>query len=812
MRSTIRFSIDSELSALGEADRQRLLERTFAPEPAIVDAVSEIIEEVAGEGDAALHAMAKRFDGVSLDALEVPRESWRVARREVPMELVGALEMARDRIVAFHHRQLPSADEFDSGDGIRLGRRPEALETVGAYAPGGRAAYPSSVLMCVVPAKLAGVNQVVVCSPPCEGGTPAATVLAACDVAGADRLFAIGGAGAVAALAYATESVPRADKVVGPGNVYVTEAKRQLAGRIASDCLAGPSELLIVADATARVDVVARELIAQAEHDPDAVVVAVVPDRPTADQVRTEVERLAAAQPRHEVIGQALARGGALLVGDTDEALAFVGAFAPEHLMLLVEDPRTAMSRVRRAGSIFLGPSSSVVFGDYMSGTNHVLPTAGQCRSQSGLSVADFVRWSTYQEIDHEGAARLADSTAVIASAEGLEGHAAASRAWSSSQGAARGRVGGDPSWQGVEGDSSSHAAVGSRPAVRPRPGYGDLTTYDPGRSPVEVDLSDNTSLFGQAPSATRVLASLEADEVRRYPSLYGGELKEAAADYFGVPATCIATGCGSDDLIDSTIRAFCSPGDGVAFPVPTFSMIETFARMNGARALGVDMAPGFELDAEKLIEAQAAISYVCRPNNPTGNACPRADVETLAKGAKGLVLIDEAYGDFFGDPLVAWAPETNRVVVLRTMSKAFGLAGLRVGFAVGPPELIGEIEKSRGPYKVGVVAEAAAAAALRQDREWLGTTVTQAVDARERLVADLDRLGLRVYPSAANFLLVEAPAGDSLAFSRGLNASGVGVRPFPGLPGAGDCVRVTVGPQHLMDRFLARTEELLQQ
>ena len=788
----VQFSIDGKLGDIGEAERARLMDRVYAPEPAVVEAVSTIIARVALDGDAALLAMAERFDGARLEAVEVPRAAWRTAREREPAELVGALETARDRIAAFHRRQLPTADEIELEAGIRLGRRPEPLATVGAYAPGGRAAYPSSVLMCVVPAKLAGVDQVVVCSPPSETGMPPAVVLAACDVAGADRLFAIGGAGAIAALAYGTKSVPPADKVVGPGNVYVSEAKRQLAGRIASDCLAGPSELLIVADGTASADVIARELVAQAEHDPDAVVVALVADEATADDVRAAVRQLTAAQPRREIIGQAFARGGALLVADANEALAFADAFAPEHLMLLVDDPRAAMALVHGAGAIFLGPSSSVVFGDYTSGTNHVLPTVGQGRSQSGLSVADFIRWSTYQEIDAAGAARLADVTAVIASAEGLEGHAAAARAWSH-----------------TEAPLSGTAAGRSLPSGA-RPDYAELTTYDPGRSPTEVDLTDNTNLFGQAPSAVRVLAELDAADVRAYPSLYGGELKEAAASYFGVPASCVATGCGSDDLIDSTIRAFCGPGSIVAFPVPTFSMIGPFARMNGARAVGVDMSPGFELDIEALVRTQAPVTYLCRPNNPTGNAFLRADVEALVEKVNGLVILDEAYGDFCDDPLVGWAPETDRVVVLRTMSKAFGLAGLRVGLAIGPPKLIGEIEKSRGPYKVGVVAEAATAAALRHDHEWVAATVAEAVDMRRRLAAALARRGLRVYPSAANFLLVEAPGGDTEKFSRGLAAAGVGVRPFAGLPGAGDCVRVTVGPQPLMDRFLGRTDELL--
>jgi histidinol dehydrogenase len=793
MSEPIAFRIDGRLDDVDDGARARLLDRAAAPEATLVDTVGAIIAEVAAGGDAALLAMADRFDGVQLERLEVPREAWREAMKRAPVEVVDALRVARDRIAAFHRRQMPAADEVEIGEGIRLGRRPEPLRTVGAYAPGGRAAYPSSVLMCVVPARLAGVDEIVVCSPPhpdAADGAPPDTVLAACEIAGADRLFAVGGAGAVAALAYGTESVPRADKVVGPGNAYVTEAKRQLAGRIASDCLAGPSELLVVADGGADPEVIARELIAQAEHDPAAIVVGVLTEAAMAPRLRAAVGRLAAEQPRREIIDAALANAGALLVvDDLDAALAFANEFAPEHLLLLVEEPRAAMERVRGAGSIFLGSGSSVVFGDYLSGTNHVLPTGGQGRSQSGLSVNDFLRWSTYQQIDARGAATLAGAAATIAAAEGLDGHAAAARAW-------------------TEGESFAEAA---RPAVQTRPEYAALSTYDPGRVPAEIDLSDNTNLFGQAPSAVRALRELDVPRTRSYPSLYGGDLKRAAARYFGVDEDNVATGCGSDDLIDSTIRAFCRGGDRIAFAHPTFSMIETFARMNGARPVAVDLDGGFELDVEAMAAAGAQVTYLCRPNNPTGNAFARTQVQQLAQRTGGLLIVDEAYGDFCADPLAPWAPRTDRVVVFRTLSKAFGLAGLRVGIAVGPGSLIYEIEKSRGPYKVSVPAEIAATAALRHDGEWVTTSVAQAIAARRRLTDELTRLGLRVFPSAANFILVEAPDGDAATFTAGLAQAGIGVRPFAALPGAGDCVRITVGPSAMMDRLLQRVRELLQ-
>jgi histidinol dehydrogenase len=789
--SALVFSVAGRLDELDVASRARLLERSFAPDEAVAATVRDIISEVATSGDAALLEMARRFDGVELAEVEVGRARRREALRRTPADLVEALQTARDRIEAFHRRQLPVADEVVLGAGIRLGRRPEPLPIVGAYAPGGRAAYPSSVLMCAVPARLAGVNEVLVCTPPspaCPDGAPADVVLAACELAGVDRVFAVGGAGAVAALAHGTASIPRADKVVGPGNAWVTEAKRQLVGRIASDCLAGPSELLVIADAAADPRVVAREMIAQAEHDPDAVVVALLTDASLEPALRGALADLVAGQPRGETVRAALASAGAILVAaDRTSALEFASAFAPEHLLLLVDDPHDAMRRVRGAGAIFLGASSSVVFGDYVSGTNHVLPTAGQGRSASGLSVADFVRWSTWQQIDAAGAGALAGPAAVIAAAEGLPGHAAAARAW-----------------------TDAVAVAAPRPVpLRRRDDYAGLSTYDPGRTAVEIDLSDNTNLFGQAPSAVAVLRTFEASAARHYPSLYGAELKDAAARYFGVAEDNIATGCGSDDLIDATVRAFGTPGDTLAYARPTFSIIASFARANGVVPQPVDLAPDFALDVDALAATSAQLTYVCRPNNPTGNAFDRRAVESLARRAKGLLIVDEAYGDFCADPLVAWAPGTDRAVVLRTLSKAFGLAGLRIGIAVGAADVIAEIEKARGPYKVSVVAEAAGAAALRDDAAWIAASVESVAMARERLAANLTSLGLRVWPSTANFLLVQAPRNDARGFAAALAAGGIGVRAFAELPGAGDCVRITIGPAALMDRLLRRIEEI---
>jgi histidinol dehydrogenase len=330
-----------------------------------------------------------------------------------------------------HRTFIPVPVVVRTDDGVLIGRRPDPLRRVGVYAPGGRAAYPSSLLMGAIPARVAGVAEVIVCSPPDASGSPSAVVLAAAEIAGVDRLFAVGGAGAIAAMAYGTDSVPRVDRIVGPGNAYVAEAKLLVSNAVAIDSPAGPSELLVIADDAASADHVALEVLAQAEHDPQACVVVVAIGEGVAETIVASIARHLLEQPRKAIITEALATHGAVLSATAlDEAIAFANEYAPEHLLLAVSHPETALALARNAGTVFLGETSSVAFGDYMTGANHVLPTGGLARSYSGLSTHDFVRWTTYQQVDREGAARLADDVAVLADAESLPAHAAAARSW----------------------------------------------------------------------------------------------------------------------------------------------------------------------------------------------------------------------------------------------------------------------------------------------------------------------------------------------------------------------------------------------
>ena len=414
-------------------DRRALNERARGAEDvAIRERTASIVQQVRTSGDAALRALAVAFDGVSLESLEVPRATWQSALEALDPALRRSMERSAANLERVHRAFLPSSQETESEPGITIGRRPDPLARVGVYAPGGRAAYPSSVLMGVVPARVAGVGEVVLCSPPDRAtGRPSDVVLAAAALAGADRVFALGGAGAIAAMAFGTASVPRVDRIVGPGNAYVAEAKLQVASAVAIDSPAGPSELLVLCDTSADAALVARELLAQAEHDPLAAVVALCTDEGLARDIISELSTQLPVQPRADIAAAALAgQGAVVVVGDIAEGVALANEYAAEHLLLLVTEPDDVLPQLRGAGTVFVGASSSVAFGDYMTGANHVLPTGGLARSYSGLSTLDFVRWTTWQRVSPGAAARLAADVGAFADAEGLPGHALAARAW----------------------------------------------------------------------------------------------------------------------------------------------------------------------------------------------------------------------------------------------------------------------------------------------------------------------------------------------------------------------------------------------
>ena len=393
----------------------------------VSDTVRAIIDDVAKNGDEALKAYALRFDGAALESLQVPQDEIDAALASIAPGLRAAMELAAENIRTFHSAQKREGFCIKNPDGTYMGQKITPIEKVGLYIPGGTASYPSTVFMNAIPAKIAGCSEIVMVSPPNKEGKIAAPILAAAKLAGVTKVFRAGGAQAVAALAYGTESVPKVDKIVGPGNAYVAEAKRQVFGRVNIDMIAGPSEILVVADGTCNPAYVAADLLSQAEHDALACAVLVTDSMTLARQVSAEVERQLSVLPREAIARKAIEVGSQIIV--TDDLLGAIEAaneLAPEHLELCMDKPDDYLPYVRNAGSVFMGKYCPESLGDYIAGPNHTLPTSGTARFSSPLSVDDFIKKTQYTYYTKEALAKVADAIAVFARSEGLEAHARA--------------------------------------------------------------------------------------------------------------------------------------------------------------------------------------------------------------------------------------------------------------------------------------------------------------------------------------------------------------------------------------------------
>ena len=400
-----------------------------AQDPAVDAAVADILADVRTRGDEALLDCTRRFDRwtpASMRELEIAPERLKQSLDGLPANLRAALAVAAERIRRYHDRQRAVSWQYTEPDGTVLGQQIIALDRVGLYVPGGKAAYPSSVLMNAIAAKVAGVGELIMVTPTPEGALNE-MVLAAAALVGVDRVFRIGGAQAVGALAWGTANVPRVDKIVGPGNAYVAAAKRRVFGQVGIDMIAGPSEILVICDGATDPDWIAMDLFSQAEHDEIAQAILVSPDAEFLDRVQASMARLLDTMPRADIIRSALAGRGALIrVRDMDEACVVANRVAPEHLELSVADPHALLPRIRHAGAIFLGPYSSESIGDYCAGPNHVLPTSRTARFSSPLGVYDFQKRSSLIEISRNGARTLGQIAATLARTEGLEAHAQA--------------------------------------------------------------------------------------------------------------------------------------------------------------------------------------------------------------------------------------------------------------------------------------------------------------------------------------------------------------------------------------------------
>ena len=409
----------------GAKDGENYLNREINDYGEYESAVKDIIAAVRTDGDKALYEFAEKFDGVSLGSLEVPAQELATAADRVSPEYAAMLRRAAENIRQFHAMQLREGFTLRRADGTVLGQRISPVERAGIYVPGGTASYPSTVLMNAVPAAVAGVKEIIMVTPPDKTGGIKKEVLAAAAIAGVTRVFKIGGAGAIAALAFGTESVPRVDKITGPGNIYVALAKKLVFGAVGVDMIAGPSEILIVADNTADADTVAADMLSQAEHDRLASAVLVTDDRALADAVADSIERQLAELPRREIARAAIDNCGKIIVTDSiEKAVEVSNRIAPEHLELCVKDPEALFDKVTNAGSVFLGHNTPEAAGDYYAGANHTLPTGGSARFSSALSVDDFLRKTQFISYSRDGIDAAINDIVMFAESEGLSAHA----------------------------------------------------------------------------------------------------------------------------------------------------------------------------------------------------------------------------------------------------------------------------------------------------------------------------------------------------------------------------------------------------
>ncbi len=414
-----------KIVSLKNQNRIELLKRSQIDSNIVVDTVQEIVSDVQKNKDDALRRYTKKFDGVDIKEFKVSEKDLKVSLTKIDPDLLGSIEKAASNIRKFHEAQLPEEWYMEVDNGVTAGQIVRPLEKVGCYIPGGKAAYPSSILMTVIPAKVAGVKEIICCTPPGRNGKVDHVILATAYLAGADKVYMVGGAQAIAAMAYGTQTVEPVDKIVGPGNIFVTAAKKIVYGQTDIEFPAGPSEVLIIADETDNPHYIALDLLAQAEHDPQSASVLVTTSPELAENVKNKVLSELPKMERKEIIQESIDDNGLIvLVDDIQEAIAFSNDYAPEHLMIMTSEPDKILPYIKNAASIFLGALTPVAAGDYGSGTNHVLPTAFGAKMYSGLSTESFLKKPTVQKLTKEGLESLKDVVIPLAEYEGLYAHA----------------------------------------------------------------------------------------------------------------------------------------------------------------------------------------------------------------------------------------------------------------------------------------------------------------------------------------------------------------------------------------------------
>jgi histidinol dehydrogenase len=810
---------------------QRIQSRSLQMNPELIARVTEIVEGVRAGGDEALIHYTSKFDGIELSAatLAVDREFIESAASKADARTIEAFRQAIDNVKTFHAHQKEQDWRIQTKEGATLGQRILPVSAAGLYVPGGRAAYPSSIVMNAAPAQVAGVKRLVVTTPPntLEQNPNVAAVLAEL---GITEIYRIGGAQAIAALAYGTESIARVDKIVGPGNIYVAIAKKLVYGAVGIDSIAGPSEVVVLADESANPRFVAADLLAQAEHDEEASAICITTSAVFAKEVAQEVEAQLASLERREIAAASINHYGAIFVVESIEAgCQLVNQLAPEHLELMTADNESAAALIENAGAIFFGDWSSEPVGDYFAGPNHVLPTVGTARFSSPLGVYDFMKRQSIIQYSQQALEKNAGAIAAMADAEGLTAHKRAVLVRGQGTGD-RGQVTGDRERvtenreQGTDfgatesmetGDASSLSPVSCNlsPIGKVKAAVRAISAYTLAPYRANIKINQNENPFDMPEEIKQEVERRLMDRAwSRYPDFVPSELLEKLAKHAGWKAEGTLAGNGSNELIQATLMVTVGQGARVLLCEPTFTLYRQIVTVMGGEVLSVPLTDKLEFDIDAIERElhKVDVLILCSPNNPTGSRIDEKDLIYLAQNFKGIIVVDEAYQEFSGKTVVPLLNELPNLIVLRTFSKAMAMAGLRVGYFLSSPEITREVHKATLPYNLNVFSATAAEVACEK-YELIQPTVDKIISERERLFSELQAIkGVEVVPSQANFMLAKTPVKPKEIFEALLERD-ILIRDVSKYPMLSEYVRISVGAPEENDKLIAALKEIFQ-
>lgn len=738
--------------------------------------ISKVFSMVEKQGDAALKAFTLQFDQVEISSCLVSEIEFKEAEEAISTELKTAIQRAARNIERFHQSQENREPEVETTPGVTCWRKSVPIQTVGLYVPGGSAPLFSTVLMLGIPAKIAHNPTRYLCTPPDRNGRIHPAILFAAKTAGIDQVYKVGGAQAIAAMSFGTETIPKADKLFGPGNQYVTAAKvyAQRLG-IAIDLPAGPSEVLVAADRSVPASFVAADLLAQAEHGVDSQVVFLTDTQAYAQTVLEEVTKQLERLPRAEIAREALNSSTAIIV-ESNQWPKIINSYAPEHLIVMGENEELIVREVTNAGSVFIGRNTAESFGDYASGTNHTLPTSGFARAYSGVSLDSFVKKITYQKVTDKGLRNLGKTVITLAESEELQGHANAVR---------------------VRLEQHESGSLSEEEDIR-RFIRKDLRNIQP-YSSARDEFEGVAKVFLDANENGMVTV------YNRYPDPFQRRLKETISEIKRIPLENLFLGNGSDEVLDLLIRLTTTPFlDSVSFLNPSYGMYSVLATINGLRTVAIDLNEDFQISVSRILQQaeNTKLLLLCNPNNPTGNVLSKADLLQLVGEFDGVVVVDEAYIDFCPDySLAGEVNNYSNLIVVQTLSKAFGMAGLRIGMAIASPEWIIALNRIKPPYNLSALVQERAVTELKT-LPW-NQIITEIISERERM-SDFLKLHpavTAVFPSEANFILFRIK--DAAACYRKLIEKGIVVRNRSTQFNCSDTLRVSIGTKTENDQFI---------